>query len=184
MERLYSIRGKRILDQIDRLDEKSTGSMLYQNTGKIPTKKRQHAVKELKVGNVSLIPAVPSGILNVKSEIRSGEKTYQTTIVFSEVNFEDQDSPTNVTFTGADDEEYNIEKIQLRAKYVKVSCNCLDFYWRFAPNNKRDDSLHGKPPPPHTPKTGRAPVNPKKYPGVCKHIIKTVEDLRASGILN
>jgi hypothetical protein len=59
----------------------------------------------------------------------------------------------------------------------------MDFYWRFAMYNDKDDSLLGKPPAPYVKKTDREPQNPKQVPGVCKHITALADKLRLERVL-
>jgi len=63
---------------------------------------------------------------------------------------------------------------------VKVRCDCHDFRWRFAYYDHQSGALYGATPPPYTPVPGstRGPVNPKHLPGLCKHLMAAVKDLR------
>jgi hypothetical protein len=59
----------------------------------------------------------------------------------------------------------------------------MDFYWRFATWNNRDDALIGNPPPRYRKKTDRPPVNPQKVSGACKHIMKLIVILKNDGVI-
>ena len=181
---MFLIRGSRIIDQISQLNEASTYRTLRDNLKHLQTKKRQLATAPVTIQSSQMVPSTPSNVLEIKSIAVSNGDRYNVTVQFEGVTFEDEDTQQNVTFTGADGEEYHIKYIELKRKNVKVRCDCLDFYHRFAAHNTRDKSLYGTPPPPYTPKTDRASDNPRQVPGVCKHIIKTVESLKQSGLVH
>ena len=100
-----------------------------------------------------------------------------------QIIFEPEDAASNTTFRGADNNEYHIQPIPLNGSNVRVRCNCLDFYYRFAAWNAGDNSLQGRPAPPYNPKGERPPVNPTRVPGVCKHVIKVVDRLKQGRIV-
>ena len=184
--KLHLIRGKRIIDQIDKLDE-STYAELQRKTLAFtpPTEKRQWVVDPIQVQTIQYTPAPNSNTLVARGQINSNGTGYQSSIMFTDVNFQDENTPDNVTFTAADGKEYNIERINLAQSNVKVSCNCLDFYWRFSTWNHKDGSLIGTPPPPYQRKTdNRPPANEQKTPGVCKHLMKLVINIRDAGLAN
>ena len=164
----------------------SSGSTKYPtlrtNIEQIATKKRQHVTGPVQIKKSVLVASEPSGVLEVKSTVHSGEKAYATVIQFSGVKYQGEDNPNNSTFTGSDGSEHHMVPLVLKEKNVKVTCNCLDFYHRFAPHNNKDGSLHGNYVP-YVPTSDRASDNPNGRPGVCKHIIKTVESLKLSGIV-
>ena len=74
-----------------------------------------------------------------------------------------------------------MQAIILAKNTLRCHCNCLDFYWRFASFNAKDKSLIGKAPKPYKPVSNRGPVNPKKVPGVCKHLLATFKAMKHSG---
>jgi len=184
MKKLQFIRGQRILDQLNRLDE-ATYAELERNTLAFtpPSEKRQWVVNPIQVKKLELVPSQESRNLTAKAEINSSGSNYHTTLLFDDVIYEDADQADNISFTGSDGDEYHIEPIDLSRSNVKVSCNCLDFYWRFAIWDHQRNSLNGHPPPPYQKVTNRPPVNPQQVPGVCKHIMKTVISLKDSGIV-
>jgi hypothetical protein len=182
------IRGERLLQAIleeEQLDEKSfTG--LQQSTIRFqpPTKKRQYATGPIKIAQMQLIPAVPSRILKVEAVAQSEQKTYDPVLQFSQIDFDEEDTDQNVTFMGSDGEQYHIVPISLMKQNVQVKCTCLDFFYRFASYNFVDGSLYGQKPPPYRRKTmTRPPANILKIPGLCKHLIKTGEALKQSGLV-
>lgn len=178
----WLIRGARILQQ---LDEVSTVPTLQQNiTTAFPdTKKRQHATGEVAVQNIQYIPYVGMKMLHVKSVATSNGHRYTQSLQFNSIAFESVDTDANVTFTASDGSDAHIQPLDLTQLNVKVRCSCLDFYYRFANYNSQDKSLVGKAPPVYVKKTNRPPVNPTRVPGMCKHLLKLVDELRHVGMI-
>jgi len=180
------IRGARLLQWTNQSIEEATLHDLERDTvfGFPNTTKRQHATDPIHITQMSLTPARPTGDLICDATAQSGAKTYDPKILFLEVQYEDEDSQSNVTFTASDGDTYNMMPISLSKSNVKVTCNCLDFRWRFSVFNDNRDALYGKPPPPYQRKTEtRPPANPNGTMGICKHLIKTVEALRQAGLI-
>lgn len=182
----FLVRGARILQKLEQLEE-TTYAELRRDTDRFtpPTTKRQYATGPIHIVKMELVPYVNTTDLLVKAQANSAGsgKRYNPEVLFLDVVYEDADQPDNVTFTGADGNEYNIEPINLKTSACKVRCTCLDFYYRFANQNAGSDALYGPPPPPYRRKTeNRPPANPGNTPGLCKHIIKTVDELVRSGL--
>lgn len=180
-EQLKIIRGKRIQQQIDNLQEDSTYDELFHDiVGGFPnTSARQNATAPVQIGNVKYVAFQPDETLKVQGEARSNGHIYQPTILFQGVQYAGEDTPGATVFRGVDG-QHAIEPIDLASTNVKVRCTCLDFYHRFSQHNQNDGSLVGRPMPPYQKKPGsnRPPVNPQKVPGVCKHLIKLVQTLK------
>jgi hypothetical protein len=178
------LRGQRILAQ---LNEDSTYPGLYREIqrGFPDTNARQNKTGEVAVTNLQYLPFARNNVLQVNATVRSNQHVYTPVIQFLGVTFEPEDTEMNVTFTGKDGQEHNVQPIDLTQSTVKVRCNCLDFFYRFATWNFNDNSLYGKKPPMYrrVPGSNRPPANPAKVPGVCKHVIKTVETLRQYGFV-
>ena len=184
------IRGKRINDQLEMVTEHSTIKNLDQNIqGFLPmTTKRQHATQPLTVKEMVYLPYVGTKNLNITALVHSPpnhhalankeETDYTTSIIFNKVEYEEESTDTNITFTAKDGKEYNMLPINLAENTVRVNCNCLDFYWRFKSYNAKDTSLAGRAPPPYKRVSNRGPSNIKKVPGLCKHLLQTVEALK------
>lgn len=179
------LRGARLLQWTKQSLEEVTLTDLQRNivTDFPNTTKRQHATDPVQIVEMKLSPAIPTGDLLCDCAAKSENKVYDTKILFLQVNYEDDDTPQNVTFTGADGETYNITPISLTKSNVKVRCDCLDFRWRFSVWNDSRNALYGDPPPPYQKKTDRPPVNPNQTPGICKHLIKTVDALGQAGLI-
>lgn len=180
MNKLKLIRGARILQQIQ-LHERATFKDLERRTLAFqpPSEERQHAVNLVKVTKVELVPARNSQTLIAKITVTGEQGRYVPTLEFDNVMFEDADQSDNTSFTAVDGEEYHIIPIQLEKNTVKVNCNCLDFYYRFAPYNNKQDALYGNPPPPYRRRTlTHPPANIQQTPGLCKHLLKAAITLR------
>lgn len=175
------IRGKRLLTQ---LQEQSSYNDLYADIqrGFPKTRARQYATQTIAVQNLKYVPVTRG--LNVQATVRSNQREYDPQIQFLGVKFIPP-SATSTTFMGSDGQERSVEPIDLTKSNVKVRCNCLDFYFRFATWNYNDSSLWGRKPPLYrkVPGSNRPPVNPMRVPGVCKHIIRLVEHLQQIGIV-
>lgn len=189
-EKYQIIRGKRILDQLlheEELLERSTFPELERNAQTavpIPVNRQKNANSDpINVTTLELLPFIGTRNLNVRAVVTNKGSTYNSTVIFNDVDFDADDAPDNVSFTAKDGNEYHVKPIILTQHTVRVRCNCLDFYWRFAAFNAKDKSLIGAPPKPYQRKTDRGPVNPQEVPGVCKHLMATIKALRTSGIV-
>lgn len=185
-EKYNLIRGDRIIQQLNEI----TGAELQQRTNTfVPTtkNKRQYATGPLSIKTMQLIPLQgqrDDGQLKVEVQVQSQEKTYDAVILFSDVIYEEQDQSTNISFTSTNNKEYHILPIQLTKHNVQVRCNCLDFYFRFAYWNASKKGFYGNPFKPYRRKTQNYPsANPRKTPGVCKHLLKTIQELKSLGIV-
>ena len=147
------------------------------------TTKRQHVTDELNVAAIKMIPHQNALMIRATVTNNNGGKSYNTTILIDNVEYEEEDSPTNVTFVGSDGQEHHIKQIQKSQSQAKVRCNCLDLYWRFATWNYNHDSLLGTKPKPYQKTSNRPDVNPQQKPGICKHLMKTIEALQHSNLI-
>lgn len=181
-EQFLLIRGDRIIQQ---LNELSSVPDLEDNIerGFPETRKRQHATGEVSVSGIQYTPYVGMKMLHVKSRSSSNGHAYQQALQFNGVEFDSADTPENATFPAADGSEYHVKPLQLTNHNCKVRCNCLDFHFRFAAYNSQDKSLVGRPPPLYQRKTNRPPVNPMQVPGMCKHLLKLVQELQSAGLI-
>ncbi len=173
------IRGARIQAQLD----ETPAGVLQNNTLNFqpPSKKRQNVVAPIQVRALVLVPMRgqrDNGQLKVQATVVNGPNQYDSTIMFHDVIYEDSDRPDNITFVGADKKEYHVTPINLQQNNAEVRCTCLDFYFTFSKWNQNDKSLYGEPPAPYTPKTNRASRNPTQKPGMCKHLLKVIQELK------
>lgn len=179
---LKLIRGKRILQQM--IQEASYGTLDQNTRNKMPpTSRREHISNKQVVQSLTLVPAQPSKVLKIEASVKGETNIYNVVIQFDNVVFEKIETPKNVEVKGVDNKQYFIKPIQLSTNNAKVFCSCLDFKWRFSLWNLRNNSLYGQPPQSYKNKSERPPVNPLRVPGVCKHLIKTVETLQESGLI-
>lgn len=172
------------------LNEDNTYDDLYRNieTGFPHTTKRQHSANTVNINNIEFTPAIPSKELTVKCIATSEGHTYKPSITFKNVEFLSDDDPKldifAIELTTTGNGKQRIHKLRFSKTNVKVSCNCLDFYYRFAVWNGSSNSLNGPVPPPYLRKTAtRPPVNPHKVPGMCKHLIKLFDTLQGAGLI-
>lgn len=145
---------------------------------------REQNSNKVQVQQINLIPSLQEKTLTAKAMTRGKDKTYETVIVFSGVQFFNEGGHGRQEFQAADGTSYFIEPIRPYKSNVKVRCTCLDFYFRFSVWDQRDDALTGEPPEPYKRKTDTyPPVNPQKVSGLCKHIIKLTTQLRQERII-
>lgn len=148
------------------------------------TKKRHNDVNSVNVmPGTFFAPNVPKNELTVDTRTKSRSGNVHTTrIIFYRVNYAQPGTPNT---TQLPDMDVAVEPIKLNAETARVACDCMDFRFRFANHNHRDDSLAGEPPPAYQPVPGsnRGPANPAALPGLCKHLMAVVRDLRAKRIV-
>ena len=148
------------------------------------TKKRQHAIDPIRIVASKLTPYQKSTKLLAVGTANSSGKIYEPKILFLKVSYRRNKDDTTVTFTATDNQVYNIIPVDLRENDIKVRCNCLDMYYRFSLWNYNSGALYGRKPPMYRRKTTTYPsVNPNRVPGICKHLIKYMDALQDSGII-
>ena len=81
--------------------------------------------------------------------------------------------------------QVGIKPYKLTADTARVACDCMDFRFRFAQQNHNDDSLAGNPPPAYSkvPGSNRPEANPSGLPGMCKHLMRIVQELKQKRIV-
>jgi hypothetical protein len=167
----------------EELKETSTMNQLASSTKVFFDQGRQQRSVRVQIPDVELIPSVADKILLAKATTRGQNETYESYIQISDVRYVEEGTAYAISFVAPDDATYWIIPARNANEDVKVSCNCLDFYWRFATWNYENGSLLGKPPPTYVKKTERAPVNPDRVPGVCKHLLALANRLKTEKIL-
>ena len=161
--------------------ETSTVGQLTSNTNVFFGTSRKQKAAQVQLNNVQYIQAA-DGILIVKAQTRSSDKTYDTTIQFQKVRFVKPGTLHSVPLEMAG-QEVSIMPLKNMGNHVEVHCDCMDFYWRFAMYNNKNKSLLGEPPAPYVKKTDRVPLNPDQVPGACKHLNKLADQLKLQRIL-
>ena len=157
---------------------------LYNATDRAFGDDRATNAPKIRISSYEYIPVRSESTLRVRFGFSSPSKSvYTAIIVFEDVEFLDASTNTSIELKAVDGTVFNIEPLQYAQMNAKVRCGCLDFYYRFASWNARDNSLFGDSPPPYIPKTDRPPVNPQKVAGLCKHLMQGVDFLRKQQIL-
>lgn len=181
-EKLKLVRGARLLQWLEEApySDLERGTMNFTP----PTKKRQNATGPIQIQKMMIMPYPQDGVIRMRGTAKSDSgNTYSPTIQFENIEYQEEDTPQNITFKGVDNEDYHIIQIDLRSVNARVRCNCLDFYWRFGTWDHRVKSLLGNPPGPYVRKTNtHPPANASQTPGVCKHLLKLVDQLKQSRI--
>lgn len=151
-------------------------------TNSIMGRERTEKSNKVKLDNITYIPMANSGNIKIGSNTTSNNgHDYWSTLLFDNINYLSDEDPQDAqafTFTGTDNTEYKIQRVPRNAN-VKVNCSCLDFHYRFAVWDNKFKALDGTPPPPYVKTTNRPSVNPMQSPGLCKHLIKLMSDLKS-----
>jgi len=148
------------------------------------TTKREHIVNSVNITGLNLVPYVGMRVLLAVGTASSNGNTYKPVIQFLKVNYMNESTDDNVTFKATGNQEFNIEPINSELTQIKVRCNCLDYYYRFAfYNNNQGDHYPPKAKPYIRKTTTYPPANPQKVPGVCKHILKLADFLEKTQII-
>ena len=146
---------------------------------------RQHATQPIKITNLRWIPYKGMKTLFIRGLAQNEEREYSPIVLFKRVRYRDELDEGVVAIIASNGEIYNFDKLSLENTDVLVRCNCPDFKWRFNFYDHLDKSLYGRKRGPYTRLTEhRPPANPKKMPGMCKHVLKTVEVLKEAGIFD
>lgn len=144
---------------------------------------RETRSNRIRVTNYQIIPSVSENSILIKARIVGEESNYHVQIRFTNTKFSDEPQPGFVQIKAIDGTDYYVRQFTSAQTQAKVKCSCLDFYYRFSVWNHGKKALEGDPPPPYNKRTDRAPVNPNKTPGACKHIIKMMNFLKSEGIV-
>lgn len=170
-------------DKIEMIVEEPLSSLLSKTSDNFGNDRAFNGGK-VRVNSFEVIPAVGNNQVQFNFKTASTGETYDTTLVFDGVTFVNEPSQTSVQVKGVDGTEYNLEPLSHGQTEVRVRCTCLDFYYRFASFNKASNSLYGDAPKPYIKKTNRAPVNPNKVSGNCKHIMGAIDYIGNLNLIN
>lgn len=169
---------------LESLDESSLSDLDRSAVATFPaTQRRQHIVNTVRVTSYTMVPG--QNTLLIKANVRNtnNNSRYKSTIQFNDVQYSDEQDPNAVKITASDGHFYFLVPLDIQNTEVQVSCNCMDFYWRFAMWNSADNSLLGPKPDPYTRKTkNRPPANPRQTPGLCKHLMKLSDTLELTDL--
>lgn len=147
---------------------------LYRNTKNNFDTPRDQTARRVQIPHIDYIPT-DSG-LQIKAKTRTENEQYETIIFLEGIQFSDENDNNAVEIIASNNSKFYILPFNRNSK-TKVNCSCLDFHYRFAVWNDNSDALYGDAPSPYVKKTDRPPVNPKKIPGMCKHIIEVFNTL-------
>jgi len=166
--------------------QESNYKQLYSSSDKAfpRTQKRQHVVHEISIENLNYTPFVGVKTLFVKFNVINEENKnqYKPMILFKNVNYAEKMQENFKQIFDITGKKYFIERLSLN-KDVVLRCNCPDFRWRFAYYDHLDKSLYGNKPPKYESKGILPPVNPKKMPGICKHLMASFMHMVDNNIL-
>ena len=160
---------------------------LYSNTVRAfpRTTKRQYAIDEIKIIDMSWLPYKGVRTLFVKGLAKNEEngKEYKPIILFKNVRYKDSNDRNNLAEIDATDgRKYFFEKLSDQNDVV-LRCNCNDFHWRWNYTDKLDKSLYGSVRKKYEAKEKPGSSNPLELPGMCKHLIKLAKSLNDANIL-
>lgn len=148
-------------------------------TNSIMGPERKDKSSKVQINNMIFIPMVQSRGLKIGANTTSNNgHDYWSTMVFTNIVYVQEKETSDYEFKGNDNNTYIMERVPKNTQ-VRVSCSCLDFYYRFAVWDNQHKALDGNPPPPYVRKGNHPPVNPFKTPGLCKHIIALVDKLQS-----
>lgn len=145
---------------------------------------RQNATSDLRVDSTEFVPT--DGGIMIKSTVTNTNKgnSYETSVLVTEVEYSDESDKQATKLTGVDGTVYYIKPLDIDNVDVKVNCPCMDFRFRFAIWNYGQGSLLGAKPEPYVKKTTTRPeVNPSRSVGVCKHLVKTIDEIKGKRLI-
>lgn len=147
------------------------------------TTKRQYAVDPVEVKSISWLPYLGMRTLLCRALIESNGREYNSLVLFRGVNFFPNRHPELIEITDQDGQHHFVERMFNDINNVNVRCNCPDFRWRFRYYDHLDHSLYGNKGARYQ-SQGGPPANPKELPGMCKHLMKVMQNLNDAGLLN
>lgn len=162
----------------------STLSDLYMSTLQAfaNTKYRQHSIDPVEIKSISWIPYLGMRTLFCKTLIESNNKEYNVIVLFKNVVVFEEKKPNTYQIL-SENKKYYVQQMFNEINDVNVRCSCDDFKWRFKYYNFIDHSLYGNKGKQYTPISNMPNANPQKSPGICKHIMKLMQNLNDTGIL-
>ena len=148
------------------------------------TTKRQHAVDEIDIKNMSFVPYQGIRTLFVKGVAKNIDKgtEHAPMILFKNVKYHNSKNQNLAEIVASNGRNYFFERLR-GSQDVVLRCNCRDFFWRFNYEDFKDRSLYGRVRRKYEAKDNPGASNPKELPGMCKHLIKLVRHLNNAGLL-
>lgn len=174
-------------EKVDKVKSKLTFNQLYKVMSKkypgvhVNRKDYQH-VRSSKVVNIRPYPGAKSIIFDAVVQSQDGKKKYNVHVQFFGVDFSDKLEGVGWTkISLPNGSTYYFKKPSLFTNPCRVRCNCFDFQFRFAWEDRLVGALQGGPPKAYKRKTpikgGRPQVNPDNVPGFCYHVWNVVKGL-------
>jgi hypothetical protein len=158
---------------------------LYKSTIKAfpKTTKRQYSTDTVVVEKLDWIPFLGLKTLLIKGLVKNEGRKYNTIMLFKKINYKESEGRKIITIKSSSGKEVFLEQIDAEENDVLVRCNCADFYWRFVHYNKVDKSLYGRDRKKYEALYRPDSANPKKMPGVCKHLLKMTKVIKEANLL-
>ncbi len=156
----------------------SLGQLLA-NTRKIPTTKRHHIADQVQlVGGFQAVKLDGSRIV-FQSKTNTGHAP--------KVSFDYEETTNGTQVVTQDGTDLSIRPKSSTTDDILVSCNCEDFFYRFATVNSENGVLFGNIERVYVPK-GTRKLSQQEYPissqpAICKHVIKLTDLLRAQQVI-
>ncbi len=151
------------------------------------TKKRQHVVGTVRINNMAYYPLTANKMIRITADTTTSDTggRHKQFLDLRNIVYDYADTDDNVVIADTTGKEYFVQPIALNVTNVGVFCDCPDYQLRFANFNIQNNAHVGPRPKPYTkvPGSNRGPVNPMKVPGMCKHILKVVENLKQDGVV-
>jgi hypothetical protein len=144
------------------------------------TRKRQHATDEVHVGQFRWTPFPGVKTFLLRATATNEDRTYSPMILFKRVQFREGPGRGVLKLKISSEETRYIEQLSPDNHDILVRCNCPDFYWRFNYYDHIDRSLYGNK---RSKYDGAYPANPRKLPGMCKHLMKMVYTMQEVGLV-
>lgn len=149
------------------------------------TKKLRDSQREVKkLVSVQVKPSIKEKKIRIFAEttaITEGYSKYNQVIIYDNVNFSDTKSEKfKIPVKLANGKKKYAEVPNSSTHPTKNRCSCLDFKFTWNYYDKTKEVLHGRPMPPPP---GQPIRNPKKVPGLCKHLLQLVNYLYSKKII-
>jgi hypothetical protein len=143
------------------------------------TTKRQHVVNEIQITQINPTPYIGVNTLYIKAEaLNTNENTkYHPVILFKGLKYHNTKEEENLVNLIINNKNYFFEKLSLENSDVLLRCNCNDFFFRFHHYDHEDKSLYGPNRKQYYGK-GLWEANPTKSPGMCKHLMALIDELK------
>lgn len=159
------------------LQERDMNTLVRQTRVSFDTRARHNLTNTVNLSQFTYTQIADDKI-KLTCKATTGGLTYNPQIVFNNVQIVEPGTEGSLDILHTN----NIMPISASDEH-QYTCNCLDYRWTFAYYNNVAGNLLGNPPPPYQAQPGSKPRNPSNTPGLCKHLLKLVEQLQAEGVV-